>query len=304
MIDTRDIARARDAMVDDLVARRIIKTPSVERAFRRVARDEFLPRPFLLPNDPLLTGVAATDDPRRVYADTLVVLKREKLINSGTPSVVAAQIELLCLLEGMRVLHVGTGSGYYTAILAEIVGERGSVIGVEFEPDLAALSASFLARAGYTNVTVQHGDGARGVPEAAPFDRILASAGAADIVPAWVEQLDDGGRIVLPFCQISQLAPRVTGGVLLSVEKAGGDLMGSFSSMSVLFVGMQGVLAPQADEGAFFDAVQRWFALEDFLRVQLPIRIVLKSAAAGRTVPAGVFWSHETPNALMWIEPE
>lgn len=299
-----DICRARGALVDELVARRLITTPSVERAFRRVARHKFLPRPYLIPTDPLLNDLVFSDDARDVYADTLVVLKREKLINCGMPSVVAPQIELLNLLDGMRILHVGTGSGYYTAVLAEIVGDRGSVVGIEFEPDLAALSAAFLAQAGYTNVTVQHGDGARGVPEAAPFDRILASAGTADIVPAWVEQLDEGGRMVLPFCQISQLRPNITAGVLLAVEKVDDGLIGTFLSTPVVFVSMQGALTPEADAGALLDAVQRWFALEDFLRTTLPIRIVLKSSAPTRALPTGVFWSHETPNALMWIEPE
>ena len=289
-------------MVDDLVLRRIIQTPSIERAFRTVPRHAFLPRPFVLPVDPLLTEFVETDDPCRVYADTLVVVRPDKTINCGTPSVVATQIERLAPAEGMRVLHVGTGSGYYTAILAELVGERGTVVGVEYQPDLAELSATFLARAGYTNVTVREGDGALGVPEAAPFDRILVSAGAADIAPAWVTELADDGRLVLPLCHRSVLGPTIVSGVILVVHQEDRTLSGSFVG-PVVFVAMEGVLAA-ADQEGLADALQRWCALEDFLRTDLPIRIVMRTLEPERTPPVGVFWAHATPNALMWIEPE
>jgi protein-L-isoaspartate(D-aspartate) O-methyltransferase len=303
VIDQRAIDAARNAMVDDLVARRIIRTPAVERAFRRVARHEFLPKPFALPTDPLLTEFADTDDPRRVYSDTVVALKRDKNINCGAPGVAATQIEQLAATEGMRVLHVGTGSGYYTAILAELVGERGSVVGVEYESDLVELSCALLARAGYTNVTVREGDGALGVPEAAPFDRVLVSAGAPDIAPVWIAQLDTDGRLVLPLCQLSPLGSLTSGGVILAVDKVGDALFGEFSTPA-FFVPLQGALAPTGDNGALAEALQRWFALEEFLRINLPIRIAMKSALTRVPNPEGVAWYLETPNAVMWIEPE
>jgi protein-L-isoaspartate(D-aspartate) O-methyltransferase len=300
--DVPAIAAARNAMVDDLVARRVIQTPAIERAFRSVPRHAFLPQPFVLPMDPLLSELVETNDPTRVYVDNLVVLKREKSINCGTPSVVAMQIELLAPSEGMRVLHVGTGSGYYTAILAELVGERGTVVGVEYEPDLAEMSAAFLARAGYTNVTIRQGDGAVGVPEAAPFDRILASAAAGDLAPAWVAQLGDDGRIVLPFGHISVLGPAIASGVILSIHKDGNRLSGRFHG-PVVFVAMQGIVAPAGNQAVLADALQRWFALEDFLRTELPMRIVLRSEHLRPPHPGSVPWLLETPNAILWIEP-
>jgi protein-L-isoaspartate(D-aspartate) O-methyltransferase len=300
--DAQAITAARHTMVDDLVARHIIQTPIVEQAFRSVPRHAFLPQPFVLPMDPLLSELVETDDPARVYVDNLVVLKREKGINCGTPSVVATQIELLAPTEGMRLLHVGTGSGYYTAILAELAGERGTVVGVEYEPDLAEMSAAFLARAGYTNVTVREGDGAVGVPEAAPFDRILVSAGAGDIAPAWVAQLEDDGRLVLPFCHISAIGRLIASGVILSIHKQNNRLSGRFQG-PVVFVAMQGIVAPAGNQAALADALQRWFALEDFLRTELPIRIVLRSEHPRPPHPSSVPWLLETPNAIMWIEP-
>lgn len=301
MSDDKAIAAARETMVSELLARRIIRTPAVERAFRTVPRHAYLPQPFLVSTNPLLREVIETNDPCRVYSDVLVIINREKNIDCGTPGVAATQIEQLAPAEGMRVLHIGTGSGYYTAILAELVGERGTVVGVEYEPDLVELSAAHLARDGYTNVTVREGDGAAGVPEAAPFDRILVSAGCADIAAAWVGQLGDDGRLVLPLCHASAIGHQVTSGVILTVHKLDERLSGEILG-PVVFVAMQGALAPAGSQEALADALQRWFALEEFLRAELPIRIVMKPSDVAIPRPASVPWLLETPNACMWVE--
>jgi protein-L-isoaspartate(D-aspartate) O-methyltransferase len=302
MIADKAIAAARDSMVAELLARRIIQTPAIERAFRTVPRHAFLPQPFVLRTNPLLTDMVETLDPCRVYSDTLVSINREKNIHCGLPSVVATQIERLAPGEGMRVLHIGTGSGYYTAILAELVGERGSVVGVEYEPDLVKMSAAHLARAGYTNATVLDGDGASGVPDAAPFDRIIVCAGCADIASAWVLQLGDDGRLVFPLCHAGVVGPMITSGVLLTVHKLDERLSGEILG-PVLFAAMQGALAPGGNPEAFADAWQRWFALEEFLRAELPIRIVMKPAETPAPQPSSVPWLLETRNAIMWVEP-
>jgi protein-L-isoaspartate(D-aspartate) O-methyltransferase len=298
------IAEARDAMVADLVRRRIIRTPAVERAFRRVRRHAFMAPPYAVAIDALARDFIETDDPRRVYADVAVAINREKNIHCLAPSVVGRQIEELGLVEGMRVLHVEMGYGYATALLAELVGgERGSVVGTDYEEDIAGLGAASLARAGYTTVTVRSGDGAVGVPEAAPFDRILVSAGAADISPAWVDQLEDGGRLVLPLCHLGPLGPAISSGVVLTIEKVDAALTGRIASVAVL-APLQGVLAPTPKESvALAEGLQRWFALEDFYRTGLPIRIVMKSAEHDTPDPAAVHWFLETRHAVMWVEP-
>ena len=203
----------------------------------------------------------------------------------------------------MRVLHIGTGSGYCTAILAELVGERGTVVGVEYIEELAELSAGLLAQAGVTTATIRHGDGVLGVPEAAPFDRILVSAGVADIAPAWVRQLDDEGALVLPLCPAGPLARRVSGGTLLTIQKSRDTLWGQLSA-TALFVPLHGTLASSASESATLaDGLARWLALEEFLRTDLPIRIVMKPASPAAPNPRSVPWLLETKNAVMWIEP-
>jgi protein-L-isoaspartate(D-aspartate) O-methyltransferase len=290
-------------MVNDLVRRRVIRTPAVERAFRCVPRHAFLPSPYLLCTDPLLVEVEETDDPCRVYNDVAVALGAGTSVTCCTPSTTAAQVEQLSAVDGMRVLQVGTGSGYCSAILAEIVGECGTVVGVDYTADIAELGAGLLAQAGYTTVTIRHGDGVLGVPEAAPFDRILVTAGVTDIAPAWVRQLGEEGKLVLPLCPAGPLAPRVSGGTLLTIQKSGDTLWGTFSTVA-LFVPLQSTLAPVAEDSeALADGLARWLALENFLRSALPIRLMLKPTSTPTPDPSSVPWMLETKNAVMWIEP-
>jgi protein-L-isoaspartate(D-aspartate) O-methyltransferase len=298
-----DIDAARHALVDDLVQRRIIRTPGIERAFRKVQRHVLFTPPYRVPADPLATAFTESDDPRVVYADTALGLDTNKTLTSDPPSTVAEQIEHLAPSEGMRVLHVGTGSGYCTALLAELVGEAGTVVGVEYEEDLAEIAAANLARALYTIVTIRQGDGALGVPEAAPFERILVSAGAADIPPQWVVQLEDGGRLVLPLCAGRPLASPLRGGAVLTVEKMSGTLYGSISA-AAFYAPLEGLYAPTTKDGAILaEGLIRWFALEDFLRIEPPIRIVMSDDAARIPDSASVPWLLQMRSAVMWVEP-
>ncbi|MFI5398816.1 MAG: protein-L-isoaspartate O-methyltransferase [Candidatus Binatia bacterium] len=296
------IDEARKAMVDDLVRRRIIRTPAVERAFRRVRRHAFMTPPYAIATDPLAEEFVHSDDPRRVYTDAAVAIRPEKNIHCLSPGVVARQIEELAVAEGMRILHVETGGGYSTALLAELAGERGSVVGIDYDEDSAETAAAFLARAGYTNVNMRSGDGAAGVPEAAPFDRIMISAGAADIAPAWIEQLGQDGRLVLPLCHQGPLGPRISGGVILRVEKTDDGLIGGISSVAV-FVPLQGAMAPAAEDSVTLaEGLERWCALEDFYRTELPLRIMMKANAGQPPDPASVPWFIETRHAVMWVD--
>ena len=299
----QDIEDARHALVNDLVLRRVIRTAAVERAFRCVARHTFVPSPYLLSTDPLLTELEETDDPRRIYGDYAVALTAAAQICCYAPSLVAAQVEQLSAGDGMRVLHVATGAGYCTAILAELVGERGTVVGVESTDNLAELSAGLIAQAGYTTVTIRQGDGVLGVPEAAPFDRILVSAGVTDIAPAWVLQLGDEGKLVLPLCPGGPIGGGVSGGTLLTIQKNGETLWGQFSTVA-FFAPLPGALTP-ATEGieTLADGLARWLALEEFLRSDLAIRIVLKPTSTRTPTSSSVPWLLETKNAVMWIEP-
>jgi protein-L-isoaspartate(D-aspartate) O-methyltransferase len=143
------------------------------------------------------------------------------------PLVVAYMTELLRLAGPERVLEIGTGSGYQTAVLARLAIE---VYSIERVPELAAAAAAALARAGVRNVHLRTGDGALGWPEAAPFDRILVAAAAAEVPPALVEQLRPGGRLVLPVG--AELEPQV----IRLVERGPDGALCSSDLMPVRFV--------------------------------------------------------------------
>lgn len=101
---------------------------------------------------------------------------------------------------GDRVLEVGTGSGYHAAVLAELVGPKGLVVSVEFVPELAEKARGTLSGAGYgERVDARAGDGAKGVPELAPFDRISIAAASPRVPPALLDQLAEGGALVAPL---------------------------------------------------------------------------------------------------------
>jgi protein-L-isoaspartate(D-aspartate) O-methyltransferase len=115
------------------------------------------------------------------------------------PYVVAVMTAALALAGGERVLEIGTGSGYQTAILADLVGPRGFVVSIERHAPLAARAAAVLADLGFANATVHVGDGSTGWPAAAPYDRIIVTAAGPDVPAPLLEQLDPAaGRLVMP----------------------------------------------------------------------------------------------------------
>jgi SAM-dependent methyltransferase len=105
------------------------------------------------------------------------------------PAIVAVMLEQLGLEPGQRVLEIGAGTGQTAALMAHIVGESGQVITLDIEPDLVSSAREHLAAAGLARVQVVCADGAYGLPEAAPFDRIILTVGSPDITTAWREQL-------------------------------------------------------------------------------------------------------------------
>lgn len=153
-------------------------SPRIERAMLSVPRVRFVP--------PAWQARAETDEPLPIgFGQTI-----------SQPSLVGHMIDELGVGPDSRVLEVGTGSGYETAVLAELVRE---VFTIERLPVLAEAAAARLERLRYRNVHFRTGDGSLGWREAAPFDAIIVSAAAATVPPALVEQLVTGGRLVVPM---------------------------------------------------------------------------------------------------------
>jgi protein-L-isoaspartate(D-aspartate) O-methyltransferase len=171
--DERDEDRER--LVDSLVERGYVQTEAVERAMRSVPREEFVPE-----------GVRG-----RAYEDAPLSIGEGQTISA--PHMVAMVVELLDLSEGDETLEVGTGRGYHAAVVAEIAGPK-NVYTVEYHQRLAREARENLP----DGVTVVTGDGSKGLPAHAPYDRVYLTCAAPD-VPDFLEgQLRDGGRAVLP----------------------------------------------------------------------------------------------------------
>jgi len=130
------------------------------------------------------------------YVDTPLPIGYGQTISA--PHMVAIMCQILDLREGMKVLDVGTGSGYHAAVMAEIVGSTGHIYSVEIVPELVEVARENLKAAGIDNVTVIHGDGGLGLPQYAPYDRINVAASAPEVPGPLVDQLAKGGKMVVP----------------------------------------------------------------------------------------------------------
>jgi protein-L-isoaspartate(D-aspartate) O-methyltransferase len=188
--DADDAYRQRRArMVAEQIEARGVRDPRVLAAVRKVPRHLFVP-------------LSLRDD---AYDDSPLPIGLGQTISQ--PYIVAYMTELLQLEPAHRVLEIGTGSGYQAAVLAELVSE---VYSVELLPELAERARTTLQAAGYTKVHLRTGDGYLGWPEHAPFDRIVVTAAPAEVPGALVDQLSEGGRLVIPVGTASQYIRVIT----------------------------------------------------------------------------------------------
>ena len=169
--------RRRGAMVQTQIADRGVRSPSVLAAMGRVAREDFLPEPLR----------------NSAYADRALPIEAGQTLSQ--PYIVARMLEAAEIGPHDRVLEVGAGSGYSTAVLALLAGH---VVALERHAELAELARSRLKRLGHRNVEVHCADGSVGWPALAPFDAILVDAGGPEVPEALREQLAPGGRLVMP----------------------------------------------------------------------------------------------------------
>lgn len=190
-------------------------------AMAKVNRADYVPpyeRPWSLDDRPLYIGHGQT---------------------TSQPTLIAQMIQAMALKPGCRVLEVGTGSGYETALLGELCRD---VYSIEIVEPLARGAAKLLAEKGYANVHVRAGDGYLGWPEVAPFDAIVVCASAPEVPRPLLEQLAPGGRLVIPVGERSY-------GELMVVRKIADGGVSSESLMPVLFVPLTGPHAARDREG-------------------------------------------------------
>lgn len=184
LFDSAETKQAREQMVKEQIASRAIGDPRVLKAMRKIPRHLFVPEK--------LRDDAYSDEPLPIGWDQTI----------SQPYIVAYMTEALRLKQTDRILEIGTGSGYQTALLAELAAE---VYTVEMVEPLATTAQERLQKLKYTNIHFRIGNGWNGWPEAAPFDKVtVAAAAPSEIPPALIEQMKEGGRIVIPVGRETQ----------------------------------------------------------------------------------------------------
>jgi protein-L-isoaspartate(D-aspartate) O-methyltransferase len=205
----------------------------VEEAFAAVPREDFSGAPPWFVSGGGF-GQSAEDDLASLYDDVLVAIDKGRGINNGQPSLHALSIDALAIKEGETVVQIGAGAGYYTAILAHLVGPAGKVIAYEIETDIAGRAAANLAL--FPQVEVRARSGAENLPKA---DAIYVNAAASHPLPAWLDAVNPGGRLLFPL-----QAQQSTGAMLLLTRPQSGDAWPARFLSAVVFIACEGAQDP------------------------------------------------------------
>jgi protein-L-isoaspartate(D-aspartate) O-methyltransferase len=222
-----------------------VKSPAVIEALASVARERFLP-----PGPWTIRGEAdfqapmrqtPDGDPRHVYHNIAVAIDSARMLFNGAPGVIAMAIDALALKPGDRVLHLGTGLGYYTALIANCVGPAGRVLGIEVDGDLTAEARRNLAAQPW--VEIREGNGAGPLNET--FDAILINAGVTHPLPSWLDAVAAGGRILVPITATMPMMAQIGKGPLVLFTRTDDPV--NFAARVVGFVAIYTALGIRDD---------------------------------------------------------
>jgi protein-L-isoaspartate(D-aspartate) O-methyltransferase len=228
------IESARHFYAEELCRINHISSPAILRAFSTVPRELFVgPGPWMIQTSGT-QWFTESADPQNVYQDALIVLDAAKCLNNGQPSLWAFHLSLLGVRPGDHILHLGCGTGYYSAILAELTGPEGKVVAVEIDEALAARAR--IALEPWPQVIVFQADGAQGPFD--PDDVIVVSAGATHPLAAWLAALKPNGKLLFPLT--STRGP----GTMAYLTRKSADLFSAMLCGSVFFVDFEGARDP------------------------------------------------------------
>jgi protein-L-isoaspartate(D-aspartate) O-methyltransferase len=223
-------AEARRWFAEDLRVSCNVRSPLVVDAFAAIPRERFLgPGPWTMRG--AIEGGAYSsggDDPVLVYHNVAIAIDPSRDLYNGHPGTIARWFEDLGIPRGTRVLQIGAGTGYFTAVMGHIVGATGRVWAVEVDRELAERARTNVAEWPWIEVT--HGDGRSGLPS--QVDVILAHGGATHVLDEWLDALGDGGRLLVPLTvALPGMGPTLGKGMMLRVTRAGPDWTARVSSM-------------------------------------------------------------------------
>lgn len=227
-------AEARRWLAQDLRVCWNIRSASVLSAFAAISREEFLPPPPWTMRGFFEGGNYSPDgdDPALVHHNVAIAIDPSRELFNGQPGLIARWLEDLAIPPGARVVHIGAGTGYFTAILGQIVGPTGHVHAVEVDPALAGRAKANVADWPWINVT--HGDGRGGLPTG--VDVVLVHAGATHVLDVWLDALADGGRLLVPLTgAMPAMHANIGKGMMLRVTRAGAEWRAHVSSMVAIY---------------------------------------------------------------------
>jgi protein-L-isoaspartate(D-aspartate) O-methyltransferase len=209
-----------------------VADPRVEAAFAAVPREQFLdPGPWQVVRWGHGYVTTPTADPVYVYDDVVVAILPERNLNNGQPSLHAALIAAAAPKSGEHVVHIGVGFGYYTALLAHLVGRRGKVTAIEYDAALAARSAMNLAA--WLQAKVLAGDGTQ--TDFPPADVIYVNAGATHPLPHWLDRLAQGGRLIVPLTEAGFPMGDIRRGAVFRIERRDDEYLARRISAVAIF---------------------------------------------------------------------
>jgi protein-L-isoaspartate(D-aspartate) O-methyltransferase len=229
-----DLALYRRFFAEEIETTSALTTPGLVDAFATIAREAFLPPgPWMLKGEADMGAagrVTADADPRRVYHNVAVAIDAPRMLFNGQPAFIGRLIDQLALKPGECVLHVGCATGYYTAVMASVVGPSGQVIAFDVDAGLAAGARGNLARLPWVDVRAGNAMG----PFSGQFDAVLVNAGVTHPLDTWIDALRDGGRIIVPLT-VGMAGMGIGKGVVVRLTKSDGAVTAGLVGLTAIF---------------------------------------------------------------------